>query len=83
MKVRLINHSFPDDPSWILVKEDVPIGTVYEVIGYERQMIVCSLITGKQRKVETFLCQGNGSTGYIPTNCLEVVNEDSASSKGN
>lgn len=83
MKVKLINHTFPDDPTWFIMKPNIPLGTEYEVIGYERRMIITELTTGKTRSVETFLCEGNGNIGYIPTICLEVINENTTQTKGN
>ncbi len=77
MTVQLIRRNFPDRPDWPVVGENVPIGTRYEVLGYERGMSILNLISGEMRDVECYFLLGNNGTGWMPTVCFEVVKEES------
>lgn len=70
MKVRLVRHTFIDEPDWEVVSESVPLGTEYEVLGYQRMTII-NLDTKRHKVVPCYLIRGNGSEGWMPTDCLE------------
>ncbi len=76
MKVKLIRHTFPDDESWEVVDIVVPLGTEYEVMGYDRDMVLVDAFTGKMKTVECFLLSGNGDVGFLPTCLFEAVGEN-------
>jgi hypothetical protein len=76
MKVKLIRHTFPDDKEWIIVDETVPLGTEYEVMGYDRDMIIANGYTGQMKHVECYLLAGNGDVGFLPTCLFEAVHEE-------
>ena len=76
MKVKLIRHTFPDDESWEVVDTMVPVGTEYEVMGYDRDMVMVDAYTGKMKTVECFLLAGNGDVGFLPTCLFEAVGEN-------
>ena len=76
MKVKLIRHTFPDDESWEVVDIVVPLGTEYEVVGYDRDMVMVDSFTGKMKTVECFLLSGNGDVGFLPTCLFEAVGEN-------
>jgi len=73
MKVKLIRHTFPDDTAWIIIDETVPLGTEYEVMGYDRDMVMVDGYTGRMKHVECFLLAGNGDVGFLPTCLFEAV----------
>lgn len=74
MIVKLVRHSFPDDPNWIIVNPKVPIGTKYRVIKhYPTGAVLVSKETGMERAVEVYLLEGNNDTGYLPCICFEEV----------
>ena len=76
MQVKLIRHTFPDAQDWIVIDEDVPLGTIYEVMGYDRDMVMVDGNTGRMKQVECFLLAGNGDVGFLPTCLFEAVHED-------
>jgi hypothetical protein len=76
MRVRLIRYSFPDMPDWDIVNRDVPLGTVYEVLGYDRNSVtIYDTLTGRSRQVECYFVERDGASGYMPCVCLEPCNE--------
>ena len=76
MKVKLIRHTFPDDEKWVIIDEDVPLGTEYEVMGYDRDMVMVDGFSGRMKHVECYLVAGNGDVGFLPTCLFEAVHED-------
>lgn len=72
MRVKLVSHVLSDDPEWEIIDKSVPIGTEYEVLGFEHMALI-NLESGKRRTVQCFLLRGHGSTGYMPTDCFEKV----------
>jgi hypothetical protein len=75
MKVKLVRHHLKDDPTWDVIEESVPLGTQYEVIGYESKGFI--LANGNRMcEVECFLVMGNGSSGWLPTCLFEAVEDD-------
>ena len=86
MIVKLIRHNFPDRPDWIVINEAVPLGTRYEVIGYDSRFTIVNFISHEMKPVEVYLLKvdiaknqlrGNESVGWLPTICFEVVPEES------
>lgn len=74
-KLELISHSFPDDPSWIIMREDIPIGTKYEMLGYEQGITIFNALTGKFRNVDCYLVRReyDDNEGFLPCCCLKVI----------
>lgn len=66
MIVTLKRRVLPEDPSIQWIKEEVPLGREYEVIGFYRQLCCHDLITGKHQHLDCYLVTGHGSTGYMP-----------------
>lgn len=77
MIVKLIRHTFPDKPDWIIMSPEIPIGTRYEVIGYDRDFTIVNLDSHERRLVEVYFLLRNGSSGWLPTICFEMVREES------
>ena len=75
MKVRLAQHAFPDRPDWPIIKDDVPLGTEYEVIGFHADLTLQNIGTGETRDVDCFHVIGNGSEGWLPCVCFELAKE--------
>lgn len=76
MQAKLITHTFPDDPDWELVSKEVPLGTVYEVFGFDSRLTVLDLETGKARDVACYYVFRPGTGyGFLPCICLEAIKE--------
>jgi hypothetical protein len=73
MKVELVRHSFPDRPDWILINETVPLGTRYEVLGYDSRYTIENLLFHEKRNIEVYLLRENGHEGWLPKVCFEPV----------
>lgn len=73
MKVKLVRHTFPDRPDWVLIEESVPLGTIYEVIGYDAEVSIYNQELKETRKQDHYIVIGNGDKGYLPTCVFEVV----------
>ena len=71
MIVKLQRRTFLDDPDWILVFDEVPLGTEYEVIGFDR-LTILNLDTKKHRVVECYLVIGHGDIGYLPVDLFKT-----------
>lgn len=76
MFVKLVRHTFPDVADWEVVDIIVPLGTVYEVLGYDRDMVMFDAITGRSKHVECYLLSGNGDVGFLPTCLFEAVENE-------
>lgn len=72
MIVKLIRHSFPDRPQWIIIDEDIPLGTEYEVFGYDADMMISSCSMHEVRPVDCFFVQriDNKERGWLPCICF-------------
>lgn len=81
MLVKLVRHTFPDRPDWIIVEESVPIGTIYEVLGYDRDFLIINEELREARPVGAFLLKGNDSMGWLPSVCFERIEYEQQSSK--
>lgn len=81
MLVKLVRHTFPDRPDWAVIDESVPLGTVYEVIGYDRDFVIINEELHEIRPVGAFLLLGRSGTGWLPTVCFERVEHGNESSK--
>ena len=77
MIVKLIRHNFPDRPDWLIIEETVPLGTRYEVIGYDRELMISNSLLKEVRAIEAYLVSGNNGMGWLPTICFETVREES------
>lgn len=74
MFVKLVCHTFPDRPDWPLVDKSIPIGTIYEVIAYDSDMLIYNKDLNESRRVRAYMLAGNGDVGFIPVDVFEVVN---------
>jgi hypothetical protein len=72
MIIQLVRHTFPDRPDWEIIGRHVPLGTKYEVLGYESRASIMNLITGETRNISLYLVGGNEDIGWLPTICFEV-----------
>lgn len=75
MKVKLIRHSLPDRPDWVIMDESVPLGTEYEVLGYESRMELHSSELNESRIIEAYFLDGNGDKGFMPAGLFERIEE--------
>lgn len=75
MNLELIRHSFPDDPAWVIMREDIPIGTKYEMLGFEKDITIFNAVTGKFRDVDCYLVRrvSDMHEGYLPCCVFRVI----------
>jgi hypothetical protein len=76
MTVQLIRYTFPDRPDWEVVNKSVPLGTKYEVVGYDRHFRIMNLLTGEIRPVQSYFLVGNDDSGWMPVDCFETIGEN-------
>lgn len=81
MLVKLVRHTFPDRPDWVLIEESVPVGTVYEVHGYDRDFVVLNEQLREARPISAYLLKRDDEMGWLPTVCFEMVYEDGNQSR--
>jgi hypothetical protein len=72
MIVQLVRHTFPDRPDWEIIGRHVPLGTKYEVLGFESRGRILNLNTGEVRDMSLYLVGGNEDIGWLPAICFEV-----------
>lgn len=77
MKVELVSRIFPDDPNWPIIKEEVPLGTQYELLGYDREMKIINSETKAIKTIEAYFLEGNGSRGWLPAICFKIIKNES------
>jgi hypothetical protein len=77
MMVKLVRYSFPDRPDWTIIDESVPLGKIYEVIGYDREFIIVNEQLRAVRPVGAFLLKDDKETGWLPCVCFERITEES------
>lgn len=85
MWAKLISHTFPDRPDWILVRDTVLLGKIYRVIPRIPLFLegnVINLETGEQRKITTVLVEDAQEWGLMPTCVFEFVDEHGKSLNG-
>lgn len=75
MTVELVRHNFPDRPNWILISESVPLGTKFEVLGYDAHYMIGNINFDEVREIEVYLLSGHGDIGWLPAVCFEPVKE--------
>lgn len=75
--VKLVRHTFPDRPDWTIIDESVPLGKIYEVIGYDREFIIVNEQLRAVRPVGAFLLKDDKETGWLPCVCFERITEES------
>jgi hypothetical protein len=75
MKLKLVRHTFPDDPDWIILRENIPIGTEYEMLGYESDMQLWNASMNKTRTIDCYFVRrlNDDRLGYVPCICLEMI----------
>jgi hypothetical protein len=74
----LIRHTFSDDPAWELIRDDVPLGALYEVHGFDRRISVTNVELQRRRTdVPCYLVQRldapSAGRGWIPCDVFEAV----------
>ncbi len=75
MLVKLVRHTFPDRPDWIIIEESIPLGKLYEVIGYDSEFIMLNHELREARPVGAFLLKDEKETGWLPCVCFEKVDD--------
>lgn len=82
MLVKLVRHSFPDRPDWIIIEESIPLGKIYEVRGYDSEFIILNSQLREVRPIGAFLLRDDKEEGWLPCVCFEKVDDyDQKSSK--
>jgi hypothetical protein len=76
MLVKLVRHTFPDRPDWVLIEESVPIGTIYEVYGFDRDFVIMNHLLKEARPISAFLLKRNDEMGWLPTVCFERIEDE-------
>lgn len=66
MIVILKRHRINSCPGIQWVREEIPLGREYEVIGFERALVWFDTITHKHNSIDCYLVTGYGSTGFMP-----------------
>lgn len=79
MFVKLVRHTMPGRPEWPIIQENVPIGTVYEVMGYQRESVLYNTELNEFVLVPTYFLMGNKDTGWMPACCFEVISNEKQS----
>lgn len=74
MQVELIRYTFPDDESWPLVKESIPIGTRYELLGLD-EITIFNFENNKIRENVTcyYVRREDGFEGFLPACCFRTI----------
>ena len=75
MVVKLIRYNLKDAPEWFVINETVPLGTLYEVMGYHKDATMVNLEQGFIKKIDLYLLRGNGGEGWLPAECFEIIPE--------
>lgn len=76
MKARLVRHGFADEPSFEIVRQEVPLGTVYEVLAVEGGPVGITRLTDNVTRPVTcwyVTRDGDSHPGWIPSECLEII----------
>ena len=73
MKVKLQRHGFIDKQDWILVFEDIPLGTEYEVLELHQNVTIQNILTGEVKQIDCYLVDGNGGMGLLPCEIFEIL----------
>jgi hypothetical protein len=77
MKVKLVRYHLPGRPEWMVLSETVPLGTVYEVFGYDRGFVLVNEELKEAIPMDAYFLVGNNSEGWLPTVVFETVREES------
>ena len=72
-RVKLVRHTFPDRPDWLVMDESTPLGTLYYVLDKKDGFILRNLQTNESRPVTCYLLDGNGDVGWMPIDCFEEI----------
>jgi len=74
MVVKLLRHTFIDDPTWFIISESVPIGTEYEVKQFRAKgFTLINKETNKSRKVACYYLVGNNDSSWMPAEAFQVI----------
>jgi len=73
MKVKLVRYTVPGRPDWLVIEKKVPLGTVYEVFGYDRDTVLVNDELKVAMPVDAYYHIGNNSQGWLPQICFVVV----------
>ena len=77
MQVKLVRRTMPGRPDWVILNETVPLGTIYEVVGYDRDTVLVNEELKEAVPMDAYLVIGNNDMGWLPTVCFETVKEES------
>lgn len=73
MKAILVRHTHPDIPAWAIVEDSVPLGTTYEVLGFQQRMLLKNPMFGEVVVDCHFVYRTDGGPpGYLPDFCLKI-----------
>lgn len=78
MKAKLVRHAFEDRPDWIVIKESVPLGKIYNVVPAPKRYqtgVLVNTITGEKRNVSLVMSvDENGKpNGLMITDMIELI----------
>lgn len=76
MQVKLVRYHLPGRPEWLILDESVPLGTIYEVLGYDRDTVLMNDELKEAIPVDAYLVRGNNDVGWLPTVVFETVKEE-------
>ena len=74
MRVKLSRHALEDRPDWIIIDQTIPLGTEYDVLGFDDALTLKNPLYGT-RSVKCYLVirEGGGPAGWLPAGCFDVV----------
>jgi len=74
MTVKLLRHTFIDDPTWFIIDKNVPLGTEYEVKQFRAKgFTLINKETNKSREVLCYYLVRNNNAGWLPAETFQVI----------
>lgn len=72
---KLVRHHLSDRPDWQIMKDEIPLGTIYILIGEPVELIIRNDELKEERKVMCYYVIGgpNHTSGYMVADVLEVT----------
>ena len=66
--VKLERYTFKDDPEWVIVEENIPLGTIYFILGQASNMTIVNEGLKKQRIIDVYMVtrDGDNQAGWLP-----------------
>ena len=72
---KLVRRVFADRPDWQVIKDDVPLGKKYIIVGNAREALLINTETNEKRLVKTYMAiDEHGVKGYLVAEMLEITN---------